>query len=191
MGLLGMASAHGHGVNFLLVKVKPSHGQARVEITADWAENPLIPSAEAAQKIMAGLLRLTDGQRGVTVGQATGFTFTETTEVDPTSPVQPPREAAAGPHHFLTGVTVEPLKGAAFTLSIPKGNPHDVMLWTVPEAGLVSQKFYLIAGDTTERIAVPPAGEHWWPWLLASGGAGLAVVGRWLRGRSARKALQE
>lgn len=139
-----------------MVKATPSAGQLRLEITADFSNNPLLETRTAAQEAIAKILTLHSNEGSTTVGAATGFTFQPAAQVDPTCPLQPPEEPDAPAHRFVIGITTEPVSAANVTLSVPTGNPNDVILWTDPNVG-PSQKVMLIAGDQSPPIAIPTA----------------------------------
>ncbi len=166
-----LPQAHSHGLNFLLVKATPAAGQLRLDISADFSNNPLIENAAQAREIIANLLQLQTPAGSQAIGQSAGFTFQPSAEVDPTCPFQPPVDPAAPPHQLVTGTTFEPITAPSVTLNIPKGNPHDVIFWTDPAAAAPAQKLMMIAGDSTAPIPIPQAGEGSRPYPLWIWGA--------------------
>ncbi len=177
---LGASSVQAHGLNYLLVKAVPAEGSLRLEISADYTDNPLIESSAQAQEIISSLLEISSTNGTGTVGTATGFKFQTTSEIDPTCPLKLPTDPTAPPHRLLTGTTTELLDATQITLSVPKGNPHDVIIWTTPTDSLPGQKFLLIAGETTQPILIPPSKR--WSWLGAGAAvaAALGLVGWWI-----------
>jgi hypothetical protein len=143
-----------HGINFLLVKATPGAGQLRLEITADYTDNPLIDDAIKAEAVIREMLHLKVGNSTTAVGAATGFTFQASTRLDPTCPIPLETTKDAAEHRLLIGTTTEPIAAQEAVLSILPGNPHDVIYWTVPSAG-ASQNGYLIAGESTSAIPIP------------------------------------
>jgi hypothetical protein len=165
-----LPQAKGHGLNFLLVKATPAAGQLRLDISADFSNNPLIENAAQAQEIITSLLQVQTPAGSQAVGQAAGFSFQPSSEVDPTCPFQPPVDPVAPPHQLVTGTTYEPITSASATLSIPKGNPHDVLFWTSPPTG-PAQKLMMIAGDSTGPIPIPQAPQSQRPFPIWLWGA--------------------
>jgi hypothetical protein len=161
------ANVRAHGMQYLLAKVIPGPGKVRLEITADYTGNPTIENEAQAQEAISGILKITVGGEETKVGPAHGMQFIKTAQLDPTCPMPvtaPPGEA---PHEFLTGKVEIPVDSESITFSVPNGNPNDAVLWTVDEnrngTATPPQKFYLIAGDRTSPISVPPKNVYsWW-----------------------------
>ena len=176
-----------HGMQYLLAKVIPSPGSVRVEITADYTGNPTIENEAQAKDAISGILKISVGNKETLLGPEHGMQFGKTAQLDPTSPMPvnaPPNEA---PHDFLTGTVEVPVEGESITFSVPNGNPNDAVLWTVDTAqrSTLKEKFYLIAGDRTAPISVPPKSLR--PWWIGLGCllGGIALISMIVRKRTA------
>jgi hypothetical protein len=170
--LLTSETAHAHGIQYLLAKAQVTpEGNVRVEISADYRGNPLIENEAKAREAILGILNLQHRGQTRLVGEKTGFTFHADRVMDPTCPAQFPLPPGAGQHELLTAITEEPIGEGEVTFGIPAGNPLDVVFWQVDAQGqaLPDQKYFLIAGDTTKPLQIPPAakGRPAWPWLLS------------------------
>jgi hypothetical protein len=108
-------------------------------------------------------------------------------DLDPTCPLpDSPASAAAEPetHQLLTAVWTWTTRTRFLAFEVPKGVPHDVILWRVD--GDSQQRaqswFYLIAGDQTAPLSLPQrsfSGAALWGaggWALMLLGA-IGVVG--------------
>lgn len=150
-------------MQYLLAKVTPSPGKLRLEITADYGGNPLIETEDAARVAIGGILTAAfagGNGMGEALDKSATFQFHKTSHVDPSCPMPLPAVPAGGPaHQFLTGIAEIPANSGEVTFAVPKGNPNDAILWVVDEAGqpVADQKFYLVSGEQTSKIAVPAA----------------------------------
>lgn len=185
LGLLSGA-ADAHGLQFLLAKVTPTDdGRVRMEISADFTANPLIADEKAAEVVISNILLIHGQGESRSVGKAQGIRFARTRDIDPTCPVQIPPAPGGVPHELLTGYLEESVTGTNLELGIPKGNPHDVILWTMPVGGVgaVGRKFSLIAGDTI-KLDLPPLRSNGWKMGAISSGIVLilgAILFAWRR----------
>ena len=180
------STVRAHGMQYLLAKVIPSPGSVRVEITADYTGNPTIESEAQARDAISGILKISVGNKEALLGPEQGMQFGKTAQLDPTSPMPvnaPPNEL---PHDFLTGTVELTVDAESITFSVPNGNPNDAVLWTVDEVErfTLKEKFYLIAGDRTSPISVPPKSLR--PWWIGLGCllGGIALISMIVRKRT-------
>ena len=156
--------ADAHGLQFLLAKVTPTDGgSVKIEISADFTANPLIADEQAAEEVIANILMIHGQGEPRPVGKSQGIHFARTRDIDPTCPVQIPPAPGGLPHELLTGYLEESVTGNSLELGISKGNPHDVILWTMPVGGTgaAEKKYSLIAGDTI-KLDLPPLRSNGW-----------------------------
>ena len=161
--LLG-GRADAHGLQFLLAKVTPTqNGRLMMEISADFTANPLIADENAAETVIANILTIQDQGAPRKVGASQGIRFQRTRDIDPTCPVQIPPAPGGLRHELVTGYLEEVVTGSSLEFGIPKGNPHDVILWTMPVdgQGAAVKKFSLIAGDTVKLDLTEPRSNRW------------------------------
>lgn len=163
------ASTHGHGMQYLLAKLSLQPGSIRLEITADYSGNPLITDESAAREAIATMLQLHLGSEISRLAEVNRIRFHKTSTVDPTCPIEIPAPPAGSSHEFLTGSFDRAIPTESLQLSVPKGNPNDVVLWlaTAGEPSTQPQKFYLIAGEETPVFTLPKRPPIPWPWLGA------------------------
>jgi len=170
LGLLA-GRADAHGLQFLLAKVTPTDdGRVLMEISADFTANPLIADVKAAEVVIANILTIHSQGESRLVGKLQGIRFARTRDIDPTCPVQIPPAPGGAPHELLTGYLEEPVTGPNLELGIPRGNPHDVILWTMPVGGTgaAQKKYAMIAGDTITLPMPPPRTNGWKVGVISS-----------------------
>lgn len=161
--------AHGHGMQYLLAKLSLQPGGIRMEITADYSGNPLIVDESAAREAITTMLNLHLGKEISCLVEENQIQFRKTSTVDPTCPVKIPPPPEGSSHDFLTGIFDRVISTDSLRLSVPKGNPNDVVLWLETDGShsAMTQKYYLIAGDETPVFTLPKRPPLSWSWLGA------------------------
>lgn len=179
-------AARAHGMEFLLARLDLSPGQVRIELTADCEGNLMLPDAATARAAMQRLFHVRP--RGAPEAGWQAFAplrFEERERLDPESPLPPDPTWDGRPHQLLTAVWEwRPPEGTAFQLALPRGEPHDALLWRrSPDSTQPVQWKMLIAGDATDWLEVPSAsllGRIRLPEMLAASGLiGLGIWWRW------------
>lgn len=158
----------GHGTDFLQAKVSfTPAGQVRVEITANYGENPMISDHDQAASILPASLEVHLPQGPRPLHQLAPIQFEQRSEFDPTSPLPP--EPVATPHQLLTACWEWQPDCDSLQFRVPQGSKHDVMLWVIdPDKTENSPKWMmLLSGETTPDIAIParPSRQRL-PWLI-------------------------
>lgn len=175
--------ASGHGAQFVLGKVTPlKDGRVRVELTADYGENPMIESAEEAREALSGLMRWGNARENdkVIFEDLPEVRFEERTQLDPTIPL-PPAEAPSGEEHqLLTGIWEWKPEGDQVRFQMSKGTPLDVLLWTAPSGPSQASLRWviMIAGDVSPVIQLEPERPNGFAvgWAVVSGVTLLGLV---------------
>jgi len=190
-------TAAGHGAQFLLAKLEVFTDPVRVrlEVTADFADNPLIDGMEEAEAALLELFmvatRDADGEMLAARpwAQMVPLTLETREQLDPTIPLPPDPTWADRPHELLTAIWEWPVAGAReMRLTVPQDTELDTLLWFAQPPGSdtpVKWKI-LISGDHSGWIALPeearlPAAKKR-PWLLLL--LLLPPLSLWLRRRS-------
>ena len=97
--------AFGHGAEFLEARVRlDKPGWVKVELTADYEDNPLIADEEAARLIMSDAFFVRDGGHETTWTELAPLVFEHRTKPDLTAPVPEDPTWADRPHGLLTAV---------------------------------------------------------------------------------------
>ncbi|MEY4483178.1 MAG: hypothetical protein RL693_630 [Verrucomicrobiota bacterium] len=158
--MLAPLSAFGHGGEFLLARlsVLPNR-EVRLEITADYGENPMISSAEDAQALIPVILQLQSDGKAHSLDEMSPGKFEKRGKLDPTAPIPVPPGEAEKVHELITGTWQWKATGDSLRFQVPKGNPHNVLLWVTNEQTAMEKPRWdlLIAGDVSPVIALPPA----------------------------------
>lgn len=199
LALLALAlsgTAAGHSSEFLLAKVVIGAGaDVRLEVTADYGQNPLIASREEAAAILPGALQLRREKEDLNLASVRRHTLEDRTELDATAPLTPELLAAAQPHQLVAALWQwRPERNeTSLRFSVPRESKHDVLLWVVdvrqPDAE--PRWVMLLGGDVSPEIKLPPRAMNKW-FVVAAAAAVAAVVlgaGRRWRAYSSRAAV--
>lgn len=155
---LAPLSAFGHGGEFLLahLSVLPNR-EVRLEITADYGENPMISSAEEAESLIPEILQLHTDGKPRTLNTLSPGKFEKHDKLDPTAPIPVLPGEADKVHELLTGSWQWKPAEDGLRFEVPKGNPHNVLLWvTTDQNGSEKPRWnMLIAGDLSPVIPLP------------------------------------
>lgn len=158
--ILAPLTAFGHGGEFLLARlsVLPNR-EVRLEITADYGENPMIGSAEEAQALIPEILQLQNNDKTQALRELATGRFEKHSTLDPTAPIPTLPGEVGKVHQLLTGIWQWKASGDSLRFGVPKGNPHDVLLWVTNDQTAMEKPRWdmLIAGDTSPVIALPRA----------------------------------
>ena len=156
--LLAPLSAFGHGGEFLLARlsVLPNR-EVRLEITADYGENPMISSAEEAQALIPEILQLQRDGKSQSLGELSPGKFEKHGKLDPTAPLPALPGEAEKIHELITGTWQWKASSDSVRFGVPKGNPHNVLLWVTGEQPAMEKPRWemLIAGDVSPVIVLP------------------------------------
>lgn len=181
----GAPSVFGHNGQFLLAKVLvPEPGRVQLEVTVDYGANPMVQTEAEAAESLRGVLRVIEEGRSVAPDELGPVRMEKRAELDPTCPLPDSESSApAEPenHRLLTAIWTWPTRAGFLSFEVPKGVPHDVILWRVDGASRqrAQRWFYLIAGDRTASMPLPksaPEARLWWVVALGVsllGGAGM------------------
>lgn len=155
---LAPLSAFGHGGEFLLARlsVLPNR-EVRLEITADYGENPMISCAEEAQALIPDILQLQGKGKSQALRELAPGKFEKHAKLDPTAPLPVLPGEADKVHELITGTWQWKATGDSLRFEVPKGNPHNVLLWVTDGQTSMEKPRWnmLIAGDVSPVIALP------------------------------------
>jgi hypothetical protein len=148
-----------HAAEFFLAKLTTANGAAHLEITADYGENPMLGSEEAAAEALRHVLRVKLAGTSRELGALSPIRFEKRTRFDAGAPLPVGAAPDEKPHRLLTAIWEWKPAGGSIAFENPRGNPHDVILWAMNPAGAKSPSKWLmmIAGDHTPPIPVPAA----------------------------------
>lgn len=158
--MLAPLSAFSHGGEFLLARLSVlSNREVRLEITADYGENPMIGSVEEAQALIPEILQLQSDGKAQSLGALSSGKFEKHGTLDPTAPLPVLPGEADKVHELLTGTWQWKASSDSLRFEVPKGNPHNVLLWVTHEQTAMEKPRWnmLIAGDVSPVIALPQA----------------------------------
>ena len=118
--------ASGHGMELMQARLQfDPAGIAHLEMTADYAGNPMINSEGEARTALQDLLRIEVGGQQHKLSELAPLRLEKRDQFDPTSPLPLPEEAAGVKHQLLTPSgnggppvinCVSPYPRAAFTM---------------------------------------------------------------------------
>lgn len=201
-----LPQACGHGSEFMLAKLIVHPGVVRLEVTADYGENPMLSGEDDARACLQHLLLARSGEgafRPVTALEPLKFEHRD--QLDPDIPLPPDPTAAGKPHQLLTSVWEWSPPASSITFQVDESTIHNVLLWMAPDASSDRQAHWtvLMRGDSSPVIEVP---HRVWDWrrlafegrapsFLLAGCLGVLIPGWWLvrrrnRPRSASAHLQ-
>jgi len=166
--VLAPLCALGHGMEYLVAKVTLlPEAWVRLEVTADFAQNPMISDETAARDALRDPLRVQEGgvsvplpEKGRRIERREGWA-----DLAPAAIFPIPEDGAQ--HDLITATWEWQAAESALVFELPKGRLHDVMLWM--DEKQKAKWMLLLPGDQSKAIALMPR-TVWWPWL------GLALV---------------
>lgn len=162
--------AFGHACEYLVAKLEVRPGAVRLEITADYGSNPMLPDEDAARIAIQRILEVRGNGQGQSapLGDLAPLVFERRQQWDPATPASfsPPPDGRQ--HELLHAVWNWQPAGSEIVLGVPKGCPNDVLLWTTADhlPGKQVQWMLLIEGESTPPIAL-------------SNGSGMALWRSW------------
>jgi len=171
--------ALGHGMEFLQARVLlDTPGKIRVELTADFEDNPLIQNEEDARRILTDAFLVNEGGNVRVWGEVAPLTFEKRDQPDPTAPVPADPTWKDPPHGLLTAVWEHSPKGPPIRLATPDRTPHDILMWTTGQGNESPAPVWqvLICGDVSKPLQVRPLPVNPWPWGIAGIGLLIAVT---------------
>ena len=178
--------AFGHGAEFLEARVRlDKPGWVKVELTADYEDNPLIADEEAARLIMSDAFFVRDGGHETTWTELAPLVFEHRTKPDLTAPVPEDPTWADRPHGLLTAVWEYAPKSLTVQFVRPQSTPHDILMWTTggPEKKPPTPWQILICGDVSRTVDIQPNPTQHWQWSIAA--VGLLIA--WSASRRIRR----
>lgn len=156
-----------HNGEWLLVKCTIEVDQSvTVRITADAELNPRIQTEADLRRESKGLLLLHDGQTTrdfLTFADQVNYGTDD--RLDPAAPLGHTPEELAKRYTLMKCTARARLTPAKFTLQLPEGSPHTLILWLLDERLPLAQPRWvmLIGGDESPLIEVNPQQERsWW-----------------------------
>ena len=112
--------ASGHGSEMMQVRLQfDDSGAAVLEMTADYGDNPMLGSEEAARTALQDMLRVEVGGQQYKLTDLAPLRLEERDQLDPTSPMPLPPEAANVSHQLLTAVWQWLPTGDQLRLTVP------------------------------------------------------------------------
>jgi hypothetical protein len=166
--------AFGHACEFLVARLELNGDALHLEITADYGGNPLIADEAAAREALQKILQVRSRGQGRTLEELAPLKFERRAEWDPLAPTAFAPAPDGQPHQLLTALWQWRADVGELSLAVPKGNLHDVLLWTRDEhlPGKQAQWMMLIEGENTPPIFIPRSSP--WKWL---GGSAFVMAG--------------
>jgi hypothetical protein len=157
--------AFGHGSEFLDAKFFfDERGKANLEITADYAGNPMITSEAEACTALADALRVSFDGHDHQLADLAPLKIEPRAKPDPESPTPRGPEDASTPHQLLTAVWQWEPFAETMRFFVPMGSQHTVLFWMREPDVHPPRWSMLIAADRTPLIQVPQQPQQRW-WL--------------------------
>ncbi|MBL9144156.1 MAG: hypothetical protein JNM99_10805 [Verrucomicrobiaceae bacterium] len=186
--------AFGHSTEFLDAKFYfDAAGIAHVEITADYAGNPMLSSKEEAESALRSALALMCGDQMRALTDFAPLIVAPRDKPDPDSPMPSGPEDPNTKHQLLTAAWQWRPDVTTLTFIVPRESSQTLVFW-MKEPGVKEPRWkMLLPGESTPPIKVPggakqaaavppaPSSAVRWPWL------GLLLVlpaGLWMWRRS-------
>ncbi|MCB1210418.1 MAG: hypothetical protein KDK97_13885 [Verrucomicrobiales bacterium] len=170
--------ALGHGMEFLQARVRlEMPGKIRIELTADFEDNPLIKDEQDARLILTNAFFVNEGGEQRAWADVAPLTFEKRDQPDPTAPVPEDPTWKERPHGLLTALWEYAPKGPPIHLATLDRTPHDILMWTTGTAeGTPAPPWQiLICGDVSKDIQIRPVHTNPWPWGIAGIGFLIAL----------------
>ncbi|MBL9134165.1 MAG: hypothetical protein JNG86_23325 [Verrucomicrobiaceae bacterium] len=182
----------GHGLEFLTAKLTllPEAG-VQVEVTADYAGNPLVQDVAAARQAVANPLHVKVEGAWVALDSLAPVSVTEHEDWSGCAPPSLPPPPPEARHALITATWRWQHPAGTIAFTVPKGNIHDVFLWQETDrAGDGAPKWMLLlAGDVTKDFPLLP--RRRWMWITGAGTMLLLVLAAvvWRARRHGRGAI--
>jgi len=160
MLLMLPALVRAHGSEFLGAKLQvlPSR-ELRLEITADYGDNPMIADRAEAEAALKDLMEASVQGKRTPLIELAPLTFEDRTKPDRASPL--PTDESGNAHQLLTAVWrwTPPIDAAEVRFHVGDSVNHSTVFW-LEEEGVPREKkkwSMLLSGDSTPAIKVPGA----------------------------------
>lgn len=184
--ILAPLCALGHGLEFITAKLTLlPEATVQLEVTADYAGNPLVADERAARAAIANPLHVRRRGDWVPLDTVARPTLTAHSDWASCAPPSLPPTPPEAEHALVTATWRWQHADDFVSFAVPKGNMHDVFLWQ-GEAGDPStgpKWMLLLAGDVTKELKLKSRRG----WMVPVGWAvgSLLAVGWfcWMRGR--------
>ena len=184
--VLAPLCALGHGLEFITAKLTLlPEATVQLEVTADYAGNPLVADEVAAREAIANPLHVRHGGDWVSLDALSRPKVTMHSDWASCAPPSLPPTPPEAEHALVTATWRWQHADEFVSFAVPKGNMHDVFLWQ-GEAGDPASGpkwMLLLAGDVTKELKLKPRRG----WMVPLGfGAGLIIAAGffwWMRGR--------
>ena len=174
MGLVP-SRAPAHGGEFMLAKVATANGSVWLELTADYGENPMLHDEAEAREALRHVLQVRLGASSRKLDELSPIRFEKRTQFDDDAPLPKAPSGNLPSHQLVTALWQWKPNAAAISFEVPKGNPHNVILWLAnTEAPREKTQWLLmIAGDYSPAIPIP---QETWSWRRCLGWMGVTLV---------------
>lgn len=184
--VLAPLCALGHGLEFITAKLTLlPEATVQLEVTADYAGNPLVADESAAREALANPLHVRQGGDWVSLNDMSRPTVTMHSDWGACAPPSLPPAPPEAEHALVTATWRWQHPDEFVSFAVPKGNMHDVFLWQEGEGDPAAgpKWMLLLAGDVTKELKLKPRQGWMVPLGLAAGL--LVAVGWfwWIRGR--------
>lgn len=158
--------AFGHSSEFLDAKFYfDASGIAHVEITADYAGNPMLSTKAEAETALRSALALSFGDQQRPLTDFAPLIIAPREKPDPDSPMPSGPEDTKTPHLLLTASWQWRPEVASLSFVVPRESNQDLVFW-MKEAGVKEPRWrMLMPGEVTPAIPVPPR-PFQWPWQI-------------------------
>jgi hypothetical protein len=177
--LLATGSARAHNGEFLLAKATPlEKGRLALEITADYGNNPLIPTEAAAAEALRGALQLEFNGASHPLEAFGPIRFEKRSDPVPDSPLPTDPAEGSETHWLLTALWEGCPGGNQARLLVSPNSPHSVVVWTAVAPGKPPRWALLLGGEYSPIIPLS-APQPLRPLLYACAGvaSGTALLG--------------
>jgi hypothetical protein len=151
--------ASGHGAEFLQAKLAfDPDDSVRLELTADYGDNPMIGSQAEAQAALDGLLQIEIDHHWHPLTDLAPLHTEQRTQLDLSSPLDYAPDANKAEHQLLVATWHWAPTQSELRFQVPRSSKHDVLFWkaqATPASAEPRVWKLLIANDTTPIITVP------------------------------------
>lgn len=181
--MLAPRTVEAHASEFLFAKVTLlQDGDCELTLTADYGDNPMIPSEEEARRIITDLVQVRSGKRVTRFSSLGPPVFLKPAGLDPTTPSFQSAPDAGSRSELISGLWRWTPEKTTFSLEIPRDQSHGILLWTVDEQqppGPQNRWVMLLSGDESPVITQPQrrAMPFSWLWLTAALSANAVILG--------------
>ena len=157
----------GHACELLVARLDTDQaGVVRLQITADYGDNPMLVDEAAAEKAVKSVLQVKTAKGMQSLQQLAPLHVQKGFEWDPLTPAAFAPPADGQVHQLLTASWEWQPDVPEISFGVPDGSIHDVLLWTTAPhlPGKQVQWMLLIEGEQSPSIALPAdrSGHRWW-----------------------------